>query len=620
MDLFPFEKIRKGQKEFMEDVDKTLKERKILLAHAPTGVGKTAGVLTPCIKHALENNKKVIFLTPRHSQHEIALKTIKMIKEKSKENFSAFDLIGKKWMCNIDEVDRMSNQDFLEYCRSLRKEDKCPFYNNTFTKSDKKLKNRAKKVIDDLKGKIMSSEEVKEISKEFCPYEILMQLAGYSKVIICDYFHLFHSKVRGSMFMRANIELEDAIIIVDEAHNLPDRIRKLLSSQISNLTVKRAIKESQVFGFYEIHEKLIEFEKLFLELFRELKGNSEEKFIERNALLEKVESISSYEDFIIDLEMIANEVRNHKRRSYCGSIAEFLRKWNSEDDGYVRIMKIERYFNKRRLRVILKCLNPAISSSNVLNKSYSSILMSGTLTPLEMYRDILGIEKNRCAMRIYHSDFPSENRLNLIVNSVTTKYSKRDENQFRKIAHYISKCSNAIKGNVGVFFPSYYLRDKISEFLNTDKQIIFERPGRKKDRLKLLKEFERLKDKGALLLGVFRGSFDQGIDYPGDLMNGVILVGLPLEKPDLETQALINYYDLIFKRGWDYGYIYPAMNLAIQASGRCIRSESDKGVAVFIDERYLWGNYRKAFPPEMKLKVSKTPWKDIEEFWKKFEE
>ncbi len=160
------------------------------------------------------------------------------------------------------------------------------------------------------------------------------------------------------------------------------------------------------------------------------------------------------------------------------------------------------------------------------------------------------------------------------------------------------------------------MRDTILEHVRIDKTPIHEKRGDRQTNMQRLQELEAHKEDGAVLFGVFRGSFDQGIDYPGDVMNGVILVGLPLERPDLETQALIQYYDVLFDRGWDYGYIYPAMNLATQAAGRCIRSEDDRAAVVYLDERYLWSNYRKGLPVDQQLTVSKAPWQEIEAFFR----
>ena len=118
----------------------------------------------------------------------------------------------------------------------------------------------------------------------------------------------------------------------------------------------------------------------------------------------------------------------------------------------------------------------------------------------------------------------------------------------------------------------------------------------KEEKEKILDEFKKNKDKGSVLLAVSTGNFGEGIDLPGDFLKGVVIVGLPLSKPDLETQELIKYYDNKFGKGWDYGYLVPAMNKCLQSAGRCIRSETDRGVIVFLDERFAWPNYNRFFP------------------------
>lgn len=117
------------------------------------------------------------------------------------------------------------------------------------------------------------------------------------------------------------------------------------------------------------------------------------------------------------------------------------------------------------------------------------------------------------------------------------------------------------------------------------------------------------------MMAVQAGSFSEGLDYADNLLDAVIIVGLPLERPNLETQALIDYYDFKFERGWDFGYIYPAMNRALQAAGRCIRSETDRGAVILLDERFMWGNYRKCFPSDFEFNVTELPEKYLRRFF-----
>ena len=166
---------------------------------------------------------------------------------------------------------------------------------------------------------------------------------------------------------------------------------------------------------------------------------------------------------------------------------------------------------------------------------------------------------------------------------------------------------NTIKGNVLVFFPSYAMRDQLYPQIKTSKQLILEKQGSTKEQKKhLLKEFGKHKDKGAVLLATSSGNFGEGIDLPGDLLQGVIIVGLPLQPPDIETLELIKYYDNKFSKGKLYGYVFPAFMRIIQNAGRLIRTETDRGVIVFMDNRYIWPSYKQCFPPEYDLIIGKT--------------
>ena len=186
---------------------------------------------------------------------------------------------------------------------------------------------------------------------------------------------------------------------------------------------------------------------------------------------------------------------------------------------------------------------------------------------------------------------------------------------YRKIAEKCSHFGSLIPGNVAFFFPSYELRDRICFYFISPKKQFFEKSEMsKEEKESFLNSFRAVKEKGGVLLGVTGANFAEGIDLPGDLLNGVIVVGLPLAKPDLKTKELIRYYEQKFQKGWDYGYIYPAVSKCLQSAGRCIRSEIDKGVIIYLDERFAWQNYYGCFPMEG-LIVSKEYEKLIKEFY-----
>jgi len=610
MNLFPFSKIRPGQKEFMKDIRYALNNKLNIVSTAPTGIGKTVATLVPTVEYALKNNKIVLFLTPRHSQHMIAVETLRLMKKKS--NFIAVDLIGKKWLCPIEGVDFLSTNEFNEYCKYMRKEEKCPFYNNTW--KDGKITSGAQKKLKELAANSpIHADEVKNFSKKYCVYELLMNLAKQSSVIIADYYHVFSQ--HSNIFLRIGKKIEDAIIIVDEAHNLSGRIRKLMSISISNYSLDRAIKEADAFGFDIIKKQLKYIKKILIKL------SDKDCFITRNKFMDKVKEIDDYNDIISNMNAAADEVKEEKKKSYISSVAKFLKEWEKEDIGFSRIYRIIKDGNKNYFSLMYNCLDPSLISKEIFEKAHTSILMSGTLKPMEMYVNILGLDKDRTIIKEYKSPFPKKNRLDLIVPGVTTKFSKRTDEMWKNISDYIVDISNAIPGNLAVFSPSYKIRDKVMKFCSgrIKKLIIPEiQNSNKNEKSHIYKKFISNSFTGAVLFGVLGGSFSEGVDFPGNAINGVVIVGISLQQPTLDVKALINYYDKKFHRGWDYAYIYPAIQKSLQAAGRCIRSERDVGVVIYLDERYLWKNYRELFPIDSNLKVTKNPSKYIREFFNKF--
>jgi len=615
--LFPFSAVREHQKEFLNDVNYAVSNGRHLIANAPAGLGKTAASLSPALGYALDNGKTVFFLTPRHSQHQIAIETLKKLREKSGTNFQIADIIGKKWLCSVKNVEDMTSSDFSDFCNSMVHEERCRFYENTRNK-DRALKSGALNALKIVQGNFYHAEEAKALlASEHCSYEIIMELAKQSNVIIADYYHLF-SPARNATLMRTNKKLEDIILIIDEAHNLPDRIRELMSIRITTFSLRKAENEAQMFDT-GTRSTIVGIENALNSL---RKHAEREAFIEKSEFLELIESNTNNIDAVIDeLLSAAEQVREHQKKSFIAAIAKFLESWTANDVGYARILSLGKSRSgKAYLALSHSCLDPALFAKDVIGQSHSTIAMSGTLQPLSMYQEVLGFDVARTDLHSYKSPFPKSNRLNIIVKETTTKYSKRTEENYRLMADYVLKCANSIPGNCAAFFPSYDMRDRIFALLSekVKKKILLEqRNSNKTERRALYDLFVSLANEGALLLGVQAGSFSEGIDMPGNFLNGVIIVGIPLEKPDLSTKALIDYYDYKFNRGWDYGYTYPAMIRCLQAAGRCIRSESDRGVAVFIDERFLWSNYRKVFPSDMELRVTDEPEKLIREFWQK---
>ncbi len=622
---FPHSEIREEQSKLILDIKSALQNKHHIIAHAPTGLGKTAAALAPAIFHAIKNNLTIFFLTSRHTQHMIAVETINKIKRKYDLQITVADIIGKKWMCAMPAVTTLTSSDFSEFCKSVREHDKCEFYLNTRAKNSLSLSVLGKKIIDDLTHTTASVDEVIQIStsNKLCPYEISLESAKKATIIIADYYYIFNEKISEKFLRKIGKELKDVIVIVDEAHNLPKRMSELASHKLTSNIIKGAIQEAKKFNYTETIANLQIIQNVFLQLSKDMKENTE-KVVTRNAFFDLINKQKEYDELIAELTFIADTIREEQKRSFIGSIATFLESWITaiDEKAFARILSLTQarktftFGNESTITLGFKCLDPSVMTADIIDKSYTTILMSGTLSPTAMYKDLLGIEN--CVEKIYQSPFPEKNKLNLIIPRTTTKFSLRNEEQYLQIANICAEITDAVPGNSLVFFPSYFIRDQVNRFMatKTKKTIFTEQANLSTEEKKaMLEQFKSYKDSGAVLLAATAGSFGEGIDLPGDLLKCVIIVGLPLQQPDLETKELISYFDNKYGKGWEYGYIFPAFQKTLQNAGRCIRTETDKGIIVFLDERYIWPMYYKCFPDDWDIEVKKDYLPIIEEFF-----
>lgn len=586
--LFPYDSVRPVQGELIKDVEGAIVSGKKILVNAPTGLGKTASTLPAALAYALENDKVVFFLTNRHTQHQIAIETLSEIKKKHQVEFASVDLVGKQWMCSQD-VAFMFSGDFNEFCKSMREGGKCEFYEKM--KGKKELSVEAKKLIEDLRFVAWNVEEMKTRCQheKLCSYFMALEMAKQAQVIVADYYYMFNPSVRDNFLARIGRELEDCILIVDEGHNLPGRVRDLMTSKLSNFMLKNAIKESKRFGFSEAVGYLSRIQDVLVKLNLD---DAEEVVVDKERFFDGVNKIKKYDELLAELEPVAEEIRVHQNKSSVGGVIGFLEKWVGGDDGFVRYIVERETRQGPMVSLHYSCLDPSLITQEVFDKVHSAVVMSGTLVPTEMFKDVLGVDGEE---KSYPSPFPPSNRLSFVVPQVSTKFKFRSEAMYQKIAEVCVELIKEVPGNCALFFPSYELRDLVyKNFSDCGKKVFLENFDlTKEEKAKLIEDFKSCKDEGAVLLAVAAANFSEGIDLPGDFLKAVFVVGLPLARPDLLTKKLIAYYEEKFNRGWDYGYIFPAINKVLQAAGRCIRSETDKGAIVFLDVRFTWPNYAK---------------------------
>ncbi|PIN80223.1 hypothetical protein COV13_03970 [Candidatus Woesearchaeota archaeon CG10_big_fil_rev_8_21_14_0_10_32_9] len=614
--LFPHDNMRDIQDVLVHAVARAVEDKSNLIVHAPTGLGKTAASIAPALANALKTKKTIFFLTSMHTQHKMAIDTIRDIKNKHNVKIISVDIIGKKHMCLQPGVNILHTREFTEYCKELREDGKCSFF--TKLKKDDDLSFETKTALAELKDvSPATTHNLLSISEKHkvCPYEVSILLGKDSQIIVADYYYLFHPKIRESFLKKIDKELSDAIIIVDEAHNLPGRIRNLASEKLTNIAIKRAISEAEEFEDL----RAIRILKKLLSILNEYSDDEFEKYVTKESFVSKLNEVVDYHGAMDTLVDLAAEVRKEKKQSYCGSIAVFLDAWDSDEEGYTRIFSRSPGLREEILTLNFKCLDPGVLSKRVIDAASSVILMSGTLTPTYMYREVLGFDKEDTVEMTLKSPFPETNKLSIIIPRTSTKFTTRNDEQYAEMAKILEKIVNAVPGNSAVFFPSFKMRDDVYRFMkNCEKTIFTESQGlSKQEKEELLENFKSYKNVGAVLLGTITGSFGEGIDLPGDYLKGVVIVGLPLQKPDLETKAFIDYYDKKFKKGWDYGYVFPAFNKTLQSAGRCIRSETDKGIIVFLDERYAWPSYMRCFPESWNLKTTLLYESLIKDFFSK---
>jgi DNA excision repair protein ERCC-2 len=604
---FRHDSVRPFQKDLMEDIYGALSERKNFMANAPTGLGKTDAALSAAVTYAIERGFTVFFLTPKISQHKIAMEVVNGIAKKNGLQIRAADMLGRLHCCIDDSLKDLDNESFHNACGKKRKDRQCEFYSNA------RGHERAAEARADMRFRVVmenygSGKHHHELislgrSKRCCPYEWLLKIAAMSNVIIADYHHLMVPAVRGIFLMKVKKRIEDSVVIVDEAHNLAPRIRSSLSISINSFTFARMAKEMRLLGLDAgpVEEEFRSWADSGLSGSKEraVVPSDLHSFIERFGL--------SMEDAIARLEGAGESfVEKTSRKSACLRLARFFSEWDLEDKS-VRILKRkgENFYLSKKL------LDPS-PATKILNECAGSVLMSGTLLPLEMHRDILGLHPERTLMKSYPSPFSRSSLVNVICDDVTTRYSKRTDEEYCAIAKKIDSVVAKTPGGAAVFFPSYKVMMSVLPMV-LSRNLIIQRPGMKPSEIRqILKDFRG----GGVLCGVQGGSLSEGVDYSEGQIKTVVIVGVALEEMGLETRALIDYYDEKFGRGWDYGYLYPGTIKALQAAGRARRKEADRVSVVYLDERFRWNKYNWILDKRDRTVVSRSPEKEVASFWK----
>jgi DNA excision repair protein ERCC-2 len=597
---FPHDEARPGQKLMIDAVRQTLETGGNLLAEAPTGSGKTAASLYPALSHGLAAGKQVVFLTPKTLQQKMAVSVLRGLNRDGA--FRTAQIRAKEKMCANDRV--------------LCHEDFCPYAKDYPAKMEKSA------ILDRLRANHAHFDPdtvFAEAKREkVCPFEVQLELARRADAIVADYNYVFDPGAALGHLDREG--LESAILLVDEAHNLPDRARGIFSPELLE-TSFRDVAGRLLLQSGELFEALTDIMEGAASLLREIAPEKAVAEIEPPA--------GALRELWKRWEPVFIRYLTWKRETKLALVDDPIVDVHFEWQRFMAILNLfgpgfacvaEKRPEGARLALI--CLDPARAIAPIFRAASSSILFSATLSPLEATRRTLGLEKERTATLELPPPFPRENRKVMILPQVRTTFAARAQN-FGTIAGLIAEMSDAQRGNVLVLFPSYEFLDQVARKMpGTRAALVVQRPNlAESEREAILKTLVSAPRDGVLLFAVLGGMYAEGVDYPGELLTGVYVVSPALPKVTYERELLRRYFDETEQAGFEYAYLQPGMTRVIQAAGRLIRSETDRGVIALLCQRFLQEPYVSRLPrdwyDESPLElITRSPAQAIQEFFK----
>ncbi|HEY9575552.1 MAG TPA: ATP-dependent DNA helicase [Lachnospiraceae bacterium] len=594
---FPFS-YRKGQRDLVAGVYRSIEKEKILLAQAPTGIGKTMSVLYPSIQ-AMEKEKidKIFYLTAKTSTATVANNSLAILRKQGLSIKSLFLTAKEKICCNDEMV-----------CNP----DSCPYAKGHFDRINDA-------VFDFLKMRdSFELEVIKDYAKlhMVCPFELSLDLSLWVDIIICDYNYAFDPNVYLKRFFGEG-KKDKYIFLVDEAHNLVDRARDMYSANLQKSWIEKVRKKLKNFpgNHRSLMRSLGKLEKVFDNL-KDKEGDFQVIKVPDALILSALNLLGKIEEW---MEEVKGAEEKEWILDFYFDLRRFVKIGDFLDENYL----VYREENGGDTRIKLYCLNPARNMQNCFDKAKSVILFSATFWPLFYYQSLLTEESNPYNLKLT-SPFDEKKRLILIGGDVTTLYKRRGEEEYNKIAHYIQKIVWQKRGNYLVFFTSYDLLKEVEEVYRENynfdrKEIVFQRNGMSEEERKaFLGKFEE-EDGNYLGFCIMGGVFGEGIDLVGDKLIGSIVCGTGLPQISRERELLRDYYDKKTGQGFDYAYRYPGMNKVLQSAGRVIRQEEDRGLVVLLDERFLRKDYDYLFPEDWKNRRScnsNSVEKYVQDFWK----
>lgn len=574
---FPFP-YRKGQRELAVSVYRTILRQKKLFIQAPTGVGKTISTVFPAVKAVGEElGEKIFYLTAKTITRTVAEQAFKTLREQNLK-FKVITLTAKEKICFCEDTS----------CNP----DDCPYAKGHF--------DRVNDAVYELlmQEDVMSREvlEAQARKHKVCPFEMALDVSTWVDGVICDYNYVFDPDARLRRFF-AEGGAGGYLFLIDEAHNLVERGRQMYSAELCKedfLAVKKLVKgEAPRFA-----KRLEACNKILLAMKKECENYKVLDNISHFGI--QLMNVLSETDRYLE-ECVDKEVRETVLDFYF-QVRSFLNIYDGLDENYVIYTE---YQENGRFVLKLFCVNPAANLQKCLDKGNSAVFFSATLLPIQYYKRLLSTEKDNYAVYI-DSSFDTKKRLLMNGVDVSTRYTMRSREMYQRYATYIFRVVKAKMGNYLIFFPSYrFMEDVYQEFtqlLASDEEemelVIQQKHMDEEERENFLRAFEMGREKSLIGFGVLGGIFSEGIDLTNEKLIGTLIIGTGLPQVCNEREILKSYFDQKGLYGFDYAYRYPGMNKVLQAAGRVIRTEDDRGVILLLDERFQREKGKEIFPKE----------------------
>ncbi len=603
---FPYDRPRQGQIELMQTVEQGITAKERMLIQAPTGMGKTAGVLYPVLKDALSRGQRVLYVTPKNSQHSVAEDAAARLEEAGSK-IKALTITAKAKICLKEEP--LCSPVFCEYAR------------------DYYTKVREQGLLEKISEKRRLRKRLfRELGQQYevCPFELQLESALEADLVICDYNYVFSP--RSALGRAAGMSVDQdgkPDLVIDEAHNLPSRAMDFYSPSISTLDLDQ-LRPSMA----ALDDRFRDEAEGLLQGCREVVLACAPASSRDAARIDPPEELflnqdERLRDFLSRYLHPETEIRQPDPvLRLCFSWAEFTGALAlAADPEHLEFFVTFSPYPGGGVVKITCC-----DASDMLEQCYEEyeqvVGFSATLRPFDYYARLSGLDRGSIATAEFSSPFPPEHRKILVIPQISTKYADRERN-YAKIADAIGRIAELKQGNYFAFFPSFeFLERTLAQFRSPEGfSILKQEREMKLSRVEEVLDLLRQHGSPQILFGVQGGVFSEGVDYPGDMAIGAFVVGPPLPTVTLEREEMRSYYEKRYGAGFDYAYAIPTMAKAVQAAGRVIRSETDRGLIVFMDSRFVQPAYARSLPRDWFTKdvnelVSDAILRDVRAFWK----